>query len=271
MKQYKSFSLFFFSITLVIALFASNCLWDSWDDFKKSVNEWQKEEIKKRYGSNHGESQIPEWQEELREYEEVLDEKIKASVSLGKIHRKLGESFAEIGSFEKCIEHLQKSLSHGILETEVFYTLGLCQGNLAQRHNWNYKYAQKAEKTFLKVLNLDPYYEKAKYQLGLIYFYGFRKNNRYRVLNSYITVSQKQYEDKALNLLREYKVKVPDDYRVYFALTNIYKIIGKLPSAKAQMQHFISMIQKKYPDNYQSIKEYKSAIQNLSLLNTQSP
>ena len=188
---------------------------------------------------------------------------------MGKVHRKLGEAFAEIGSYEKCVEHLKKSLNHGIIEVEVFYTIGLCQGNLAQKHNWAYKYAKAAEESFLKVLNLDSYYEKAKYQLGIIYFYGFRKNNSYRVLHEYITVSQRQYEDKALKLLQEYKIESPQDYKVYFALTNIYKTLGNIPSAKRQMQDLITMLQKEYPKNYQSIKEYQSAVRNLSLLNTQ--
>ena len=51
-KMQKPSLLFFliwrtFTLTCAGVLFTQNCFWDSWDDFKKSVNEWQKEEIKK--------------------------------------------------------------------------------------------------------------------------------------------------------------------------------------------------------------------------------
>ena len=166
----------YFLYLIFICLSINNCIWNSWDEFYTWAKEWQQEQIKERYGSGHvDKDQIEEWEKQIKKYEEVIDEKIKASNHLGNIHRKLGESYAELGSYKQCIEHLEKSLEYGYLQDNVFFTLGLCEGNLAQKNNWNYQYAKKAEETFLKVLNLNPQYHKAKFQLGLIYFFGFGK------------------------------------------------------------------------------------------------
>ena len=227
----------------------------------------KKKQIKERYGSAYvNKDKIPDWQEEIREYEEIIDEKIKASAQLAAIHRKLGESFAEIGSYEQCIQSLSSALKLGIHDPDMLYKLALCKGNLAQKNNWKYSLSKQAEESFLSLLGVAKSYEKAKFQLALIYFYGFGSNNRYRVLNDYITVTQQQYRKKALNLLLQYKHKEPNDYKVYFALTNIYKITGKTSKAHTQMRELVEMLKENYPNNYQNIKEYKSALQNLSLL-----
>ena len=227
--------------------------------------------MKARYGSAYADKdRIEEWEEQIKEYREVIDKKIKASIHLGRIHRKLGKSYAQIGSYEQCIRHLQKALEHGYLQADVFFSLGLCEGNLAQRHNWDYQYTKKAERTFLKVINLDSQYDKAKFQLGLIYFFGFGKNNTYRVLDEYITVKQKDYRKKSLRLLQEYQASVEDDPKVYFALAKIYKITGKTGSAISEMQDLIQILKKKYPNNYEDMNEYKSAMQNLKSLKLSS-
>ena len=245
------------------------CIWNSWSEFQQSLKDWQKKQMQRRYGSAYiDKEKIPKWQEEIKKYEKVIDEKIKASSHLAQIHRKLGESFAEMASYQKCIQHLEEAIQLGAHNADVFYKRALCKGSLAQKNNWSYPLTKQAEESFLALLNLDPNYEKAKLQLGLIYFYGFGKNSRYRVLDDYITITQKQYREKALNLLLRYKNKAPDDHRVYFALTNIYKIIGKTSSARTQMQDLINMLKKKHPENYQEIKEYRSALQNLSLLSS---
>ena len=250
-----------------ISLTINHCIWDSWDEFYAWAKEWQKKQIKERYGSGHvDKDQIEKWEKQIIEYEEVIDEKIKASNHLGSIHRKLGEAYAELGSYEQCIEHLKKSLKYGHLKDDVFFTLGLCEGNLAQKNNWDHKYTKKAEKTFLKVLNLNPQYHKAKFQLGLIYFFGFGKNNRYRVLNEYITVKQKDYRKKSIRLLEEYQALVEGDPRVYFLLSKIYKIMGKTERAISETKDLIKILEKKYPDNYKDTNEYRSAAQNLESL-----
>ncbi len=257
----------FFLASLLIVLIFNRCLWSDWGEFKESLQNWQKEQIKKRYGSAYvNKEKIPDWQEEIREYEAIIDEKIEASSRLAAVHRKLGESFAEIGSYEQCIQSLSSALKLGIHDPDMLYKLALCKGNLAQKNNWKHSLTKQAEQSFLSLLNIDENYEKAKFQLGLIYFYGFGSNNRYRVLNDYITVTQQQYRKKALNLLLQYKHKESNDYKVYFALTNVYKVTGEISKAGTQMREFIEMLKKNYPNNYQNIKEYKSALQNLSFL-----
>ncbi len=254
-------------VLLITALFFINCFWSSWGDFAKVLKNWQKEQIRKRYGSAYvNADKIPNWQEEIKDYEKIIDDKIKASSRLANVHRKLGESFAEMSSYHLCVQHLELAIQFGVNDGDALYKLALCKGTLAQKNNWKYTLTKEAEESFLSLLNIDPNYEKAKFHLGLIYFYGFGRNNDYRVLNDYITITQQQYRNKSLELLLKYKNKKPDDYKVYFALTNIYKITGKVYKAYNQMQEFINMLKKKYPDSYQNIKEYKNASLNLATL-----
>ena len=95
---------------------------------------------------------------------------------------------------------------------------------------------------------------------------GLEKNNRYRVLNKYITVKQKDYRRKSIQILKEYQALVKEDPRVYFLLSKIYKIMGKKALAISETRDLIKVLEKKYPNSYKNMNEYKSASQNLKSL-----
>ncbi len=246
----------------------------SWEGFKESFNafyswakEWQKDQIKKRYGVDDTEPEkIPEWQEEIKEYEEVIEKKILAAHKIGNLYQKIGETYAQMNSYGLCVKNLEKAIEYDKISTDIFYTLGLCYGNMASKNNWEYNLSKKAEKNFLKSLHLDNSYYKAKFQLGIIYLYGFGKNNPYRVLNNYIIPKQFDYRNKARKLLLEYQNEQKNDPRSYFALANLYKLKKENGKASDQMRNLISMLKKEHPKNYQNLKEYKSAVNNLNLL-----
>ena len=111
---------------------------------------------------------IDRQQQDVIEYEKVLNAKVEAGAKAGKFYRKLGKSFAELESYELCVRYLKKAIEFGYTTDKVFYRLGSCQGTLARKHNWEYQMTLAAEQTLLKVLSLNPHFSQAKLKLGLI-------------------------------------------------------------------------------------------------------
>ncbi|MDH5717985.1 MAG: hypothetical protein OEZ22_10140 [Spirochaetia bacterium] len=235
---------------------------------KEWLLNWQKKEIERRYGKSTETDldTIKDWQSDIKEYEEIINKKIEAGVNAGKLYRKIGESYAVMNSFELCIENLNKSISFGYNDPEIYFSLGICYGNLSQKNNWQYEYAKNAEESFLKSLNLDSEFDKAKFELSLIYFYAFGSNNKYRVLSDYLTVTQKEYREKAIMLMQEFQFHNEKNIKSYFALAGMYKILNKPDKSIEQMKFLISLLEKLYPKNYTNMPEYKKAAENLSLL-----
>ncbi|RME89680.1 MAG: hypothetical protein D6767_08075, partial [Candidatus Hydrogenedentota bacterium] len=197
-------------IILPLLVFFSYC-----KELPEPIRSWQKEQIKKRYGTPEPtKDDIASWQEKVREYEDIINQKVEAGAKAGLYYRKLGEAFSYMESYELCEENLQKAIHYGYTEPEVFFSLGLCQANLARAHNWKQSISLRAEESFLKTLNLNPNFTKAIFELGLLYYYGFSRTNSYSVLSEKVIVSQKEYKKKAIQLLQEYQAKEPEDKRV---------------------------------------------------------
>lgn len=245
----------------ILALFTWQC--DSMPDWLK---DWQSKQVEKRYGVKPDKDKIPEWQQEVKEYEQQIDEKIKAGVKTGKVYRKIGEAFATIESYQLCAENLDKAIDYGYTDPEVFFYKGLCLGNLARRHNWSHKYVKQSEDAFLKVLANDKDFHKARFELGLIYFYGYGKNSTYSVLGDIVTVSQQQFREKAIELITEYRRLAADDPRGYFALAGMHTIMGAKSKAREEMILLTSFLKNEYPDSYASMSEYQQAMKNLAQL-----
>mgnify|MGYP002144829606 CR=1 FL=1 len=157
--------------------------------------EAKEKHLEKRYGNRPaGKDQLADWEKEITGYEKVINEKIDAGIKTGKVYRKLGESYALMESYELCIKNLNKAVEYGETVADVFYWQGLCYANLARVNNWQSDYAHQAEQAFLKALNLDKTLNKAKYELALMYYAGFAKNNQYlgavsfRFLPSFLTI-----------------------------------------------------------------------------------
>lgn len=231
------------------------------------AKDWQKEQIKKRYGTiEPTKEDIQGWQEKIKEYEKIINQKVEAGSKAGLYYRKIGEAFSMMESYELCEENLRQAIHFGYAEPEVFFSLGLCQANLARTQNWSEKIVRRAEASFLKALNLDPEFTKAIFQLGLLYFYGFSKPNRYSVLNEIVVIERKTYRKKAIRLLREYQNKVPEDKKSYFALGGIYASLGETSKAIEQYNLVIALLKKLYPRQYSELSSYKNAVRNRDIL-----
>ena len=256
------------SLYLVLLLsFLTGC--NNMPDWLKN---WQKKQIEKRYGKTSTSSgQLQEWEESVREYEEQMNEKIKASTNAGKIYRKLGESYGQLEQFQLCVKNLEKAIELGYTIPEVFYGKAICEGNLARRHAWDREMTLNAEKGFLKVLNLNPDFEKAKYSLSLIYFHGFGKSTPYSIAEDIITISQSRFREKAVNLMKEYQLREPEESTSTFALSGFYSKMGLKDLARAQLNQLMAMIRKSIPSTYATDETYKKALQNLTLLGAAKP
>lgn len=236
----------------------------------KWLEDYRKKQMIKRYGEKAvSKEQIEDWQKEIKEYEEIVQKKIDAGQKTSRLYRLIGESFAKMESYQLCAENLEKALDYGYTTPRVYYWLGVCYGNLAKTNAWDYDTAIKAEKNFLKALTPQENSKieiKAKFQLSLLYFYAFGSNHPYRVNSEYITVTQKDFRNKAIKIMKEYQFEDPGNFKSYFALAGMYKIIGNIPSAISQMEALMRFMEKNYPKRYKKFSEYQKASQNLSLL-----
>ncbi len=246
---------------LLSLLLFSSCQMPGW------LSSWQQKQLEKRYGKTVENSTLREWQKQAEGFEKIINKQAAAGSRAGAYFRQLGVAFAEMESFELCTENIEKAIHYGLTDAETFYYKGLCEANLAKRHNWQYDYATKAEASFLKALSNDPTHAKSKYYLGLVYFHGYGSNNPFRVLNEELTATQMDYREKAIALLEQYRSENNRDTNGYFALAQIYAITGDKAKAMTTTSDLTNMLIKQYPNHYKEMPEYKNAIENLKQLN----
>jgi tetratricopeptide (TPR) repeat protein len=229
-------------------------------EVKACYQEVKEKHLEKRYGHRPAsKDQLVDWEKEISDYEKVINTKIDAGIKTGKVYRKLGESYALLESYDLCIKNLEKAVEYGETVAEVFYWQGLCYANLARVHNWQFDYARKAEQAFLKALNLDKTMNKVKYELAVMYFAGFARNNQYRVLSDVLTVSQQQFQEKAIDLMREFKSVEPDQAKAYFFLSGLHKERGEMTEARRELTDLMAMIQKNNRIGYKRNVDYQRA------------
>ncbi|AFM11048.1 tetratricopeptide repeat protein [Turneriella parva] len=229
-------------------------------EVKSCYQEAKEKHLEKRYGSRPAsKSQLDDWEKEISGYEKIINEKIDAGIKTGKVYRKIGESYALMENYELCIKNLEKAAEYGEAVAEVFYWQGLCHANLSRTHNWNPDEARKAEQAFLKALNLEKTMNKVKYELAVMYYAGFARNNQYRVLSDVITVSQQQFQEKAIELMKEFKSVEPDQAKAYFFLAGLYKERGELAEAKRELTDLMAVIQKNNKSGYLRNPDYGRA------------
>ncbi|GAB4434187.1 MAG: hypothetical protein OHK0011_17310 [Turneriella sp.] len=229
-------------------------------EIKSCYQEAKERHLEKRYGTRPvSKEQLESWEKEIAGYEKVINEKIEAGIKTGKVYRKIGESYALMESYELCIRNLDKAVEYGEAVAEVFYWQGLCYANLSRVHNWQPETARKAEQAFLKALALDSTMNKVKYELAVMYYAAFTRNNQYRVLNDVLTVSQQQFQDKAIELMQEYKSVEPDQAKAYFFLSGLYKERGELAEAKRELQQLMAFIEKNNKASFRRNADYLRA------------
>jgi tetratricopeptide (TPR) repeat protein len=252
------------SMRYMVLLFASlfmGC------EIKSCYEEAKAKHLEKRYGTRPAsKEQLESWEKEIAGYEKIINEKIEAGIKTGKVYRKIGESYALMESYELCIRNLDKAVEYGEAVAEVFYWQGLCYANLSRVHNWEPETARKAEQAFLKALALDKTMNKVKYELAVMYYAAFTRNNQYRVLNDVLTVSQQQYQEKAIELMQEYKSVEPDQAKAYFFLAGLYKERGELAEAKRELQQLMAFIEKHNKTGFRRNADYLRAEEYLKNL-----
>lgn len=241
-------------LAILLASFAMGC------EVKNCYQEAKEKHLEKRYGNRPAsKDQLESWEKEIAGYEKVISEKVEAGIKTGKVYRKIGESYALMESYELCIRNLDKAVEFGEAVAEVFYWQGLCYANLSRVHNWQPETARKAEQAFLKALALDGTMNKVKYELAVMYYAAFTRNNQYRVLNDVLTVSQQQFQDKAIELMQEYKSVEPDQSKAYFFLSGLYKERGELADAKRELQQLMAFIEKNNKASFRRNADYLRA------------
>lgn len=214
-------------------------------EIKSCYQEAKEKHLDKRYGNRPAsQGQLADWEKEIAGYEKIINEKVDAAIKTGKVYRKLGESYALMESFDLCIKNLSKAVEYGEAVADVFYWQGLCYANLARVNNWQADYARQAEQAFLKALNLDKTLNKVKYELAVMYYAAFARNNQYRVLNDTLTISQQQFQDKSIDLMREFKSVEPDQAKAYFFLSGLHKERGEIVEARRELTDLMAQIQK---------------------------
>ena len=224
---------------ILLAMLTMGC------EIQSCYQEAKEKHLEKRYGNRAAsKGQLESWEKEISGYEKIINDKVDAGIKTGKVYRKLGESYALMESYDLCIRNLEKAVEYGEAVADVFYWQGLCYANLSRTHNWQPEHARKAEQAFLKALNLDKTMNKVKYELAVMYYAAFARNNQYRVLSDVITVSQQQFQDKAIELMRDFKSVEPDQAKAYFFLAGLYKERGELAEAKRELTDLMAEIQK---------------------------
>lgn len=235
-------------------------------DEPSCIKNYRARQVEKRFGRVSDQKALEEWSKELAEYKKLAEKRIEAGIKTGKLYRKIGETYANLGSFELCVNHLEEAQKFGETDSEIFYLAGICQANLAKVHNWDYNKTKKAEEYFLKVLNEDKDNPKVRYELALLYFAGFTRNNPYRVMDDYFTPDQAAYREKAKKLLIEHKARNADDHRSYFLLASIYKQESKITQARQQLAEYIARLQQGNKKNFATDENYLKALEQLNLL-----
>lgn len=236
----------------------------------QQIEQWQEKYLAQRYGtSQDSQKQMEIWQKEAADYEKEMNAKIKAANRASAVYRSLANAFAAQESWYLCIENLQKAIDYGNNNNEALYDLATCQGNWARSKNWPLELTREAENTLLNILQQEPSSARARYQLALIYFYGFGQNSPYRVLNSILTIEQKDFQEKALELLRQAASIDKDNPRIFQLLAVVYATLGKREKAVDALNREIEILRQSDANNYQQNENYKQAIESLQRLGGQ--
>lgn len=229
------------------------------------LEDWQSKQFEKRFGRQKPSlDHIAEWEKLILKYEDVIEDKIETSLHLAKIHRKLGESYRDTEAFANCIKHLKKSIELGENENDNLYNLATCQGNYARQQGWTTLLLQDTERTLFVLLEQSPSYHRAKYQLAILYFYGFAKNNVKSIWESYSVKNANHFIEKAITLMQEFQSAEPKFFKSYFFLSNMYQENNQKKLAKLQLNTVIQILQVSYPNTYTQKKEYAKALNTLT-------
>ena len=251
------------TMTILSMVFCSSCQMPDW------LAQWQKKQLDKRFGRTDVETQksdIGEWQKEAAEYEDQLLKEIDLQTRAALVNRRIGSAFAELQSYELCIRHLEKAVLLGDNDAQTFYRLGLCYGNLARRQNWDVKLTRAAEENFIKSIHLEKNLKKGQYELALLYFHGYAGLNPYRILGETLTVEQRSFQLKAIELLEELLPLNQNDINIRFALAGMYSETKKKNESVSLYSEILKALETMYPDTFSNREDYRTAKNNIALI-----
>lgn len=246
------------SYLLWVILLLSSC------EMAQSVKEWQKEYLSQRYkGEAQSPQQIEDWQKEAQKHQKEMEDAVKAAKNASSVYRSLANTFARQEAWQLCVSHMQKAIEFGNANSNTLLDLATCQGNLARSKNWQLELTRQAENTLLSILSTEPDSVRARYQLAIVYFYGFGLNNPYRVLSKVLTIEQKEFQKQAMTLLQQAANLDSQNDRVFHLMAVIYSAWGEKQNSVEALNQEIEILRQKYPKDYTSTAEYKQAIESM--------
>jgi tetratricopeptide (TPR) repeat protein len=167
--------------------------------------------------AREGEDQrIAELEAGIRKYRTEVDHKVRASDQLGVYYRMLAVRYMELGMYQQAYGALEEARKIYPEKPILFYYAGICAARLAQgqaeeseRRQW----LERAEKHYLRALDLDPLHSDSLYGLAVLYVYELKR--------------PEEAEELLLRLISREKKNAD----ALFLLANVYYGTGRLENA----------------------------------------
>jgi tetratricopeptide (TPR) repeat protein len=170
----------------------------------------------KKTESPPGDARIAELEAGIRKYRQEVDRKVRASDQLGVYYRMLAVRYMELGMFQQAYAALEEARKIYPEKPILFYYAGICAARLAQaqaEESGRRQWLDRAEKHYLRAVELDPLHSESLYALAVLYVYELKR--------------PEQAEGLLLRLLDREKKNAD----ALFLLANVYYGTGRLENA----------------------------------------
>lgn len=112
---------------------------------------------------------IASWEEAIKEYNKIIELKVKAYERTHLLHRKIAKELMERGFWDKAAQHLRKAIELCPTNYLDHYFLGICYANKGRVEP---QFLDEAIKEYNISLKLKGEHAQAHYGLAMVYFYG---------------------------------------------------------------------------------------------------
>lgn len=178
---------------------------------------------------------IASWEEAIKEYNKIIDLKIKAYERTHLLHRKIAKELMERGFWKEAAKHLQEAIKLCPTEYLNHYFLGICYANIGKVEPI---FLDEAIKQYTTSLTLKPSHPQSYYGLGMVYFYGKRER------------------EKGIECMKK-AISYDNAYReAHVALAQFYYESGKYKEAIQSYKSAISL----YPKKSKAVADYYTNI-----------
>ncbi|MCS6985130.1 MAG: hypothetical protein NZM25_08430 [Leptospiraceae bacterium] len=244
------------ALPVLLLPFLVSCGEDSW------LHRMRDKRLEKIYGRRDFRREKQDLEREIRENEREIRELYEKISKQAVAYRKLAYLFAESGAFQQCVEHARLAERYGSIDGEIRQLQGLCLGNLASQNNWDPSLVREAEKAYLSALELNAGLIEAKFELALVYFYGYVQKAK--------EGEMAYYREKAKSLLEDYRREIPRDPRGYQLMAQLYLSEGRKEEAKKELLLALDALRAEDPQNFEKNSAYHETRRNLELLQDES-